>query len=68
MNVLFDYQGVLEVIKNDASPLVECATDEQQAIHKEEKKKYFKALILIHNCVDTNNFEKVGDWESSKQA
>lgn len=68
MKVLFGYQNILEVIKNMVSPLVEGTTTAQQATHKEEKKKYFKALFLIHKCVDGDNFEKVGDCESSKQA
>ncbi|XP_050875937.1 uncharacterized protein LOC127079600 [Lathyrus oleraceus] len=44
------------------------ATDIQRATHKEEKKKDYKALFLIHSCVDNDNFEKVGDCESAKQA
>lgn len=68
MKVLFGYQDVLEVIKNGVSPLAEGETDAQLAMHKEEKKKDFKTLFLIHQCVDGNNFEKVGDCELSKQA
>lgn len=36
MKVLFGYQDVLKVIKNDVNPLVEGATDAQQASYKEE--------------------------------
>ena len=68
MKVLFSYQDILEVIKNGVTPLLTDATDAQQASHKEEKKKDFKALFFIHQCVDGDNFEKVGDCESSKQA
>jgi hypothetical protein len=32
------------------------------------KKKDFKALFIIHQCVDADNFEKVGDCETSKEA
>lgn len=28
----------------------------------------YNALYLIHQCVDVYNFEKVGDYEYSKQA
>lgn len=68
MKVLFDYRDVLEVIKNRVNPLIEGATDTQRATYKEYKKKDFKALFLIHQCVNDDNFEKVGDCESSKQA
>lgn len=69
MKVLFDYQDVLDVIKNSVNPLVKGVTLEQRASsHKEEKNKDFKTLILIHQCVDTNNFEKVGDCESLMQS
>ena len=64
---MFGYQDVLEVVKNVVNPLVEGATDAQRETHKEKKKKDFKALFLIHQCGDGDNFEKVGDCESSKQ-
>ena len=31
-------------------------------------KKDYKALFLIHSCVDSDNFEKVGDCDSAKIA
>lgn len=31
-------------------------------------KKDYKAIFIIHRCVDPNNFEKVRDFESSKEA
>ena len=68
MKVLFGYQDVLEVIKDGVTSLVEGATDAQKATFKEEKKKDYKALFLIHSCVDGDNFEKVGDCDSAKQA
>lgn len=58
MKVLFGYQDVLEVIKDGVTSLVEAATDAQKAAFKEEKKKDYKALFLIHSCVDGDNFEK----------
>lgn len=56
------------MFKNDVNPLVEDATTEQRTAHKEENTKDFKALYLIHQCVDTENFEKNGDYTSSKEA
>lgn len=66
--VLFDYQDVLEVIKNGVTSLVEDTPIAQRTLHKEDKTKYCKALYIIHHCVDTDNFEKVGDCTSSKEA
>ena len=68
MKVLFGYQEVLEIINNGVTPLRAEATEAQKATFKEEKKKDYKALFLIHSCVDGDNFEKVGDCESAKQA
>ncbi|XP_073225527.1 uncharacterized protein [Cicer arietinum] len=66
--VLFGYQDVLDMITNDITPLGEEATTVQQAKFKEDKKKDYKALFLIHSCVDSDNFEKVGDCDSAKTA
>jgi hypothetical protein len=68
MKVLFGYQEVLEIVINGVTPLGADATEAVIATHKEEKKKNYKALFLIHSCVDNDNFEKVGDCESAKQA
>ncbi|XP_073222329.1 uncharacterized protein [Cicer arietinum] len=40
----------------------------QEAKFKEDKKKGYKALFLIHSCVDSDNFKKVGDCDSAKTA
>lgn len=56
------------MIKNCVNPLVEGAMVAQRTMHKEEKTKDFKALYLINQCVDVDNFEKVSDCTSSKQA
>lgn len=67
MNMLFYYQDVLELIKNEVTPLVEGTTDTQQSKHKEDKMRDFKVLFFIHQCVDANNFKKVDNCESSKK-
>lgn len=41
--------------------------DEQNVAHKDLKKKDYKTLFLIHQCVDSNNFEKVCDIDSAKE-
>ncbi|XP_073224917.1 uncharacterized protein [Cicer arietinum] len=68
MKVLFGYQDVLDMITDGITPLGKEATAAQQAKFKEDKKKDYKALFLIHSCVDSDNFEKVGDCDSTKTA
>lgn len=68
MNVLFDYQDALKVIKNGVIPFVEGATVAQRTSYKEEKTVDHKALYHINQCVYADNFEKVGDCTSSKEA
>lgn len=48
--------------------IVENATDEQKVAHKDLKKKDYKYLLIIHECVDPKNFEKLGDVDPSKEA
>src|SRR3954469_13324132 len=62
MKVLFGYKEVLDIVNNGVTPLGVEPTFAHQATFKEEKKKDYKALFLIHSCVD-------GDiLESAKQA
>lgn len=68
MNVLFAYQDVFEVIKNDINPFVEGATSAQRTAHEEEKMKDFKALYPIHYCVYAAKFDKVSYCTTSKGA
>ena len=56
MKVFFGYQEVLEVMNDGVTPLLVEDTTAQQATFKEEKKKDYKALFLIHSCVDNDNF------------
>lgn len=68
MNVLFGYRDVLEVINNGVTPLIQNAIEVQHTTNKEEKNKDYKALFLIHQCGEGDNFDKVGDCDSSNQA
>lgn len=67
MNVVFCYQYLWDLVKNGVTPIGENAMDEKKATHKYLKKKDYKALFLIHQCVDPDNFEKVGDVDSKKE-
>lgn len=66
--VIFCYQDVWDLVKNRVIPIEENVTDEQKTAHKDLRKKDYKSLFLIHQCVDLDNFEKVGDVDSSKEA
>ena len=40
---------------------------EENDAHKELKKRDYKALFMIHQCIDVDNFEKVSDVELEKE-
>ncbi|XP_019459889.1 PREDICTED: uncharacterized protein LOC109359647 [Lupinus angustifolius] len=59
MKVLFGYQEVLEIVQNGYQFVREDATETQRSTFRECKKRDFKALFVIHQCVDESNFEKI---------
>lgn len=61
MKVVFGYQDIRDLVKNGVTPTGEDATDEKNVIHKDLKNKDYKALFIIHQCVDPDNFEKISD-------
>ncbi|CAJ2647891.1 unnamed protein product [Trifolium pratense] len=68
MNVIFSYQDVEDLITTGYEPLAAKATQDQQTAFKEVKKKDSKALFLIHQCVDSSNFEKIAGARTAKAA
>ena len=68
INIVFCYQDLWDLVKEGVTPLATNVTNEEKAAHKELKKKDYKALFIIHQCVDADNFEKVSDAESAKEA
>lgn len=68
MKVVFRFQDMWNLVTEGVPILGGKATDEDKLANNELKKKDFKALFIIHQCVDPDNFEKVGDCESSKEA
>ncbi|GAU32293.1 hypothetical protein TSUD_63100 [Trifolium subterraneum] len=68
MNEIFGFQDVENLVKNGYTTLAADATEAQQAAFREVKKKDCKALFLIHQYVDSSNFEKISSAISSKQA
>ena len=52
----------LDSIEEDVSE------EEEEKEYKESKKKNYKVLFIIHQCVSLENFKKVSDVESAKEA
>jgi len=67
MGVIFGFQEVLVIVKT-VQELGEGTTKVQRALHRESKKKDFKALFLIRQCVGFANFEKISSANSIKAA
>ncbi|MCI00852.1 hypothetical protein A2U01_0021874, partial [Trifolium medium] len=68
MKVVFGFQDVWDLVQGGVEPITESSSDAQKATFKELKKKDYKALFIIHQCVSPDNFERVGDAQSSKEA
>ena len=68
MKVIFRFQEVVEIVNDGITALEDEASDEQTAVHRDKKKKDGKALFLIHQCVDSNVFEKIIEEETAKGA
>ncbi|XP_050890208.1 uncharacterized protein LOC127095580 [Lathyrus oleraceus] len=68
MNVFLYYHNLWDLIKNEVTSIGENVTDEQKTAHKDLKKKDYKVIFVIHQCVDPHNFEKIGDADSAKEA
>ena len=67
VKVIFRFQDVVEVVNEGIPTLAANATDVQQASHKDLKKKYGKAMFLMHQSVSNEIFEKIMHYESEKE-
>ncbi|XP_019429218.1 PREDICTED: uncharacterized protein LOC109336858 [Lupinus angustifolius] len=68
MKAIFGFQEVYEIVQFGFQEIGDNATEAQRATYKEAKKKDCKALFLIPQCVNGDNFEKISGAETSKQA
>lgn len=64
----FGAQGVLEIVQRGYEELGENPTEAQRIAIKDAKKMDYMALYYIHQCVDSNNFEKISKAATSKEA
>lgn len=56
MKSLFDFQDTLKVVINGAPELVANTTEAQRSLHKDSKKKDYKASLCIKSTVNGVNF------------
>ncbi|GAU25658.1 hypothetical protein TSUD_265850 [Trifolium subterraneum] len=68
MKVIFIFQDVLEIVNDGVEDLVADANEAQRTLHRDQKKKDGKGLFIIHQCVDSNIFEKIIEEEAAKGA
>ncbi|GAU30980.1 hypothetical protein TSUD_104940 [Trifolium subterraneum] len=68
MKVVFGFQDVWDLVQSGVEPITDASSDVEKATFKELKKKDYKALFIIHQCVSPDNFERVSDALSSKEA
>lgn len=68
MKVIFRFQDVLEIMNDCFLALEANATEAQKTTHHELSNKEEKYLFLIHQCVDSNIFEKIIKLETTKEA
>ncbi|RDX85679.1 hypothetical protein CR513_33095, partial [Mucuna pruriens] len=75
ISIIFGFQEVLEIKKNDIQEVEVGGIEVQMAIYNDSKKKDCKPLFLIYQCVDSANFEKIasinlsyGDVDKIKKA
>lgn len=68
MKIVFCYQDMWDLVKEGVMSLAENTVGEEKATHKELNKKDYKVLCIIHHGVNPDNFEKLSDVESTKEA
>lgn len=68
MRVVFWYQEVIEIVRDWLQELEKKPFHAQRTTHHEVEKKDDKALFIIHQYVDANNFEKIVLANTEKEA
>lgn len=68
MKAILGYQDVWDLVQNGLIPLPENANAAQQTVYRESKKKDWKGLCILHQCVNPAIFEKIARSETSKEA
>lgn len=68
MEVIFCFQDVSEIVKNGIPDETVGGTETQTAAHKDFKKNDCKALFIINQCLNSENFAKIRSAKSAKEA
>lgn len=65
MRAIMGFQDVLDMVTTGYDKLSQKMDDDKA---KEAKRKDYKALFILHQCVDPNNYEKISRASTSKEA
>lgn len=68
MKAVMGFQEVLEIVEEGFTAPAEDAPEAAKTLFKEQKRKDFKAICLLHQGVDDAHFEKISSAKSSKEA
>ena len=68
MKVIFRFQDVTEVVQEGVQELDRNPIDAQKVAHRDLMKRDAKALFIIHQCVDADNFQKIRFADTAKKA
>ncbi|XP_019434427.1 PREDICTED: uncharacterized protein LOC109341078 [Lupinus angustifolius] len=68
MKAIMGFQEIMEIVEDGYPDLTTEPTEQQRAIYKENKRRYCKAMCLIHQCVDEAHFEKIAATKNSQEA
>lgn len=68
MEAIFGFQDVSEIVRNGISEEVAGGAETQTQAYKDFKKKDCKALFIIHQCHNSDNFAKIRSAKSAKDA
>ncbi|XP_019435710.1 PREDICTED: uncharacterized protein LOC109342107 [Lupinus angustifolius] len=68
MSAIMGFQEVIEIVEDGLPALTDSSSEAQRTRYKETKKKYYKAIFLLHQRVDEAHFEKISKARSAKEA
>ena len=68
MRLIFRFQEVTEIVRDGLQELEKKSSDAQRTAHRDAEKRDDKALFIIHQCVDIDNFEKIVSTNTAKEA
>ncbi|XP_006575979.1 uncharacterized protein [Glycine max] len=68
MKVIFRFQDVTEVVQEGVQEPDRNPTDAQKVAHRDLMKRDAKALFIIHQCEDADNFQKIRSADTTKKA